>query len=218
MVRPRVLETDHGIVGEFNVSMYDQMQRNLRDRGWIETKALLKSGITSGHAMEMGSGPGYLGLEWLKSTADTSLTGLDISPDMIALAQRNASHYGLIDRVHYLLGSGSNMPFEEGSFDAVFTNGSLHEWADPRATFDEIWRVLRVGGQYFISDLKRDMPVLLHWFIRLNTKPKEMRPGLETSIGASYTRFELAELVKGTRIEGCKIDSAAIGNTLTGAK
>jgi ubiquinone/menaquinone biosynthesis C-methylase UbiE len=110
------------------------------------------------------------------------------------------------------------MPFDEGSFDAVFTNGSLHEWADPRATFNEIWRVLRVGGRYLISDLKRDMPVLLHWFIRLSTKPKGMRPGLETSIGASYTRSELEELVKGTRFEGCKIDSAAIGNTLTGVK
>jgi ubiquinone/menaquinone biosynthesis C-methylase UbiE len=216
--RPRVLETDHGIVGEFNVSMYDQMQRNLRDRGWIETKALLRSGITSGHALEVGSGPGYLGLEWLKRTQGTSLTGLDISPDMIALARKNASQYGLENRVRYVKGSGSRMPFEDGSFEAVFANGSLHEWADPRATFDEIWRVLRAGGRYLISDLKRDMPVLLHWFIWLNTRPIEMRPGLETSINASYTRSELADLVKGTRIEGCKIEAMAIGLILTGVK
>jgi ubiquinone/menaquinone biosynthesis C-methylase UbiE len=38
--RPRVSETDHGIVGELNVSLYDQMQRNLRDRNWIEKKAI----------------------------------------------------------------------------------------------------------------------------------------------------------------------------------
>jgi ubiquinone/menaquinone biosynthesis C-methylase UbiE len=157
------------------------MQRNLRDRGWIQTKALLKSGMTQGHALEVGSGPGYLGLEWLKSLQGTKLTGLDISPDMIALAQKNASEYGLQDRVRYVNGSGSKMPFEDGSFDAVFTNGSLHEWADPRATFNEIWRVLQVGGRYFISDLRRDMPAPLHLFIRLNTKPKEMCPGLESS-------------------------------------
>jgi ubiquinone/menaquinone biosynthesis C-methylase UbiE len=182
------------------------------------TKALLKSGITSGHVLEVGSGSGYLGLEWLTSTQDTSLTGLDISPDMIACAQRNASGYGLENRVRYVKGSGNEMPFEDGSFDAVLTNGSLHEWADPRATFDEIWRVLRSGGRYFISDLKRDMPMLLHWFIRLNTRPKEMRAGLETSINASYTRIELADLVKGTRIEGCKIESMAIGTIIDGVK
>jgi ubiquinone/menaquinone biosynthesis C-methylase UbiE len=218
MTKQRVSETDHGIVGEFNVSMYDQMQRNLRDRGWIETKALLKSGIARGRALEVGSGPGYLGLEWLKSTQDTSLTGLDISPDMIALAHKNAGEYGLEDRVRYVNASGSRMPFKDGSFDAVFTNGSLHEWADPRATFNEIWRVLRAGGRYFISDLRRDMPALLHWFMRLNAKPKEMRPGLDSSIGAAYTPTELAELVKETGVEDCKIESIAIGVMLSGAK
>ena len=198
--------------------MYDQMQRNLRDRGWIETKALLRAGITAGHALEVGSGPGYLGLEWLKSTQGTSLTGLDISPDMIALAQKNAADYSLQERARYVKGSGSRMPFEDGTFDAVFTNGSLHEWADPRATFDEIWRVLRVGGRYFISDLRRDMPALLHWFIRLSTKPRGMRPGLETSVNAAYTPGELADLVKGTRIASCRIKSVAIGTNLEGIK
>lgn len=138
-MKTRVPETDQGIVGEFSVSMYDQMQRNLRDRGWIETKALLKSGIGGGHALELGSGPGYLGLEWLRSTQKTTLTGLDISPDMIALAQKNAREYGLEGRTSYVKGSGSEMPFDDCSFDFVFTNGSLHEWVEPRATFDQIW-------------------------------------------------------------------------------
>jgi len=39
MTKQRVSETDHGIVGEFNVSMYDQMQRNLRDRGMAQEHA-----------------------------------------------------------------------------------------------------------------------------------------------------------------------------------
>ena len=86
MTRPRVSETDHGIVGKDLVAMYDELQRNLRDKGWIETKAILESGITSGNVLELGNGPGYLGLEWLKFTKGTKLTGLDISADMISLA------------------------------------------------------------------------------------------------------------------------------------
>ena len=217
-MRPRVPETGDGITGDFNVVMYDRLQRNLRDKGWIETKALLKEGITSGHALEVGSGPGYLGLEWLKSTQGTRLTGLDISADMIALAKKNAGEYGLEGRVRYVKGSGSKVPFEDGSFDAVFTNGSLHEWDDPKATFDEIWRVLRVGGRYFISDLRRDMPTLVHWFMRFSARPKEMRPGLESSINAAYTPAELAQLVKGTKIEVSKIKSMVIGAILAGVK
>ena len=57
------------------------------------------------------AGPGYLGLEWLKQTQGMRLKGLDISPDMIALAERNAREYGLPDRVEYVCGKGSTMPF-----------------------------------------------------------------------------------------------------------
>lgn len=218
MNKLRVPETDHGIIGATTVHMYDRLQRNLRDRGWIETNALLKAGIHEGHALEVGSGPGYLGLEWLKKTLGTSLTGLDISSDMIALARRNAKEYGIEDRVRYVNGSGSRMPFEDDSFDAVFTSGSLHEWTEPIATFEEIWRVLRTGGKYFISDLRRDMPALIRWLMRLSTQQREMRAGLRSSINASYTLFELGKLVSCTRIEGCKIESVMTGAILTGVK
>jgi hypothetical protein len=45
MPKPRVIETDGGIQGEFNVNVYDKMHRRLRDKGWIETKDIIKIGI-----------------------------------------------------------------------------------------------------------------------------------------------------------------------------
>ena len=218
MTKPRVKETDQGIQGELTVEIYDRFQRGMRDRGWIETNAVIKSGIRTGQALELGPGPGYLGLEWLKNTQATHLTGLDISPDMINMAERNARVYNLSARVEYVHSSGSKMPFEDAKFDAVFTNGSLHEWENPRSTFDEMWRVLKPGGRIFISDLKRDMLVFMRWFLWLNTNPKEIRPGLTTSINAAYTPWELAELTQGTSLVGCKVGSDLIGLTLTGKK
>jgi len=218
MTKSRVPETDQGIQGEFNVTAYDQMQRRLRDRGWIETADLLKHGITQGCALEVGPGPGYLGLEWLKRTQGTTLKGLDISPDMIALAQRNAQEYGLAHRVEYVHSSGNKMPFDDNTFDAAFTNGSLHEWADPRSTFDEIWRVVKPGGKIFISDMRRDMLALVRWFLWVNTEPKEIRPGLVSSINAAYTPQELGELVQGTKLGRCTVSSNPIGLILFGTK
>jgi ubiquinone/menaquinone biosynthesis C-methylase UbiE len=218
MPKPRIVETDQGIQGEFNVQVYDQMQRRLRDKGYIETKDIIKSGITSGLALELGPGPGYLGLEWLKNTQGTMLKGLDISPDMIKTAEKNAEEYGLSDRVKYVLSSGDKMPFEDNMFDAVFTNGSLHEWSEPKKTFDEIWRVIKPGGRIFISDLRRDMFALIKWFLWINSKPKEIRPGLITSINAAYTPGELRELITGAKLENCEVSSNLIGVKITGIK
>ena len=218
MTRPRVVETDQGIQGEVTVANYDQMLKRMRDRGWIETAQILKSGITKGRALEIGPGPGYLGLEWLRNTQGTNLTGLDISPDMIALAERNAQEYGLSGRVTYVHSSGSMMPFEDSSYDAVFTNGSLHEWADPCSTFNEIWRVLAPGGRVFISDLRRDMSLFVRWFLWLSAEPREIRPGLITSIMAAYTPAELGHLAAATALRDCKIQANLIGLELFGLK
>jgi len=218
MPKPRIIETDQGIQGDFNVQIYDQMQRRLRDKGYMETKDIIKSDITSGLALDVGPGPGYLGLEWLKLTQGTMLKGLDISRDMIEIAEKNAEDYGLSDRVDYVLSSGDKMPFEDSTFDAVFTNGSLHEWSEPKKTFDEIWRALKPGGRVFISDLRRDMSFLIKWFLWINTKPKEIRPGLISSINAAYTPDELKELIKGTKLEECEVSGNLIGLKITGVK
>lgn len=218
MTRQRLPETDHGIQGEFNVTTYDEMQRTLRDRGWIETNALLSHGLIHGHALEIGHGPGYLGLEWLKHTQDTTLTGLDISPDMQARAMHNAESYGLTERTEYHLGSGDRLPFADETFDAVFTNGSLHEWVNPRGTFNEIWRVLKPDGRYFISDLRRDMNPLVQGFLWLGTKPASIRPGLLTSIYAAYTPGELKEMLAGTHLTKSQVENNPVGISIYGLK
>jgi len=163
-------------------------------------------------------GPGYLGLEWLKATSETQLVALDISADMIELARGNASEYGLERRVEYVLGRGDRLPFPDASFDAVFTNGSLHEWSNPRGTFDEIWRVLRPGGRYFVSDLRRDMMAPFRWFLWLATKPAAIRPGLISSINAAYTPGEVRGLARTSRLSGARVSGGLIGVTLSGVK
>jgi ubiquinone/menaquinone biosynthesis C-methylase UbiE len=156
-------------------------------------------------------------LEWLKHTQGTTLIGLDISPDMIAQAERNARAYGLTDRVKYVRSNGNHIPFDDGTFEAVFSNGSLHEWADPQGTFNEISRVLKPQGRVFISDLRRDMFPLVKWFLWLSVRPTAMRPGLITSLNAAYTPSELSALAKKTRLATCGIVGNPFGLLLSSA-
>ena len=218
MVKPRVVETDQGIQGEFDVRIYDSMMRRMRDKGWIETNLILKAGIRQGLALEVGPGPGYLGLEWLEKTEGTNLKALEISPEMIMIAEKNAKDYGLEARVEYIEGNAQEMLFEDNMFDSIFTNGSLHEWAQPEKVFNEVYRVLKPRGKYCISDLRRDMNPLVKWFMKSVTKPKEIKPGLTSSINASYTVEEIEAILEGSNLKGYQVSKVTMGLIITGEK
>ncbi|MBN1103112.1 MAG: class I SAM-dependent methyltransferase [Deltaproteobacteria bacterium] len=218
MVKPRIIETGEGIQGELDVRHYDAMMRRMRDKGWLETDLILKAGITRGLALEVGPGPGYLGLEWLKKTTGTSLRAVEISPAMIAIARRNAQDYGLADRVEYVQGDASRLPFEENEFDGVFSNGSLHEWDDPSRVLQEIHRALKPGGRFCISDLRRDLNPLVKWFMQAVTRPKEILPGLASSLRAAYIREELEAILGRSPFQVFEVQNTLMGIQVTGRK
>ena len=217
MLRERVRETDEGIQDGLTVEHFDEFQRSMRDRGLMETKDIIKSGIDKGTALEVGPGPGYLGLEWLKATRDTRLKGIEISSNMIKMEMRNAVEYELTDRVTYVEGNAMKMPFQDGTFDGVFTNGSLHEWEHPERVFAEIHRVLKPGGRFFVNDLKRNISPILAGIMRMMSKPRAIRSGLDSSISAAYTRIEIEEIVRKAGIRA-EVRENPFGINITGVR
>lgn len=218
MKRTRIIETNEGIQDEMTVADYDLMQRSLRDKGFLETKALIKAGIDSGNAVEIGPGPGYLGLEWLKSTENTRLTGIEISPAMINQAGTNRSEYGLDHRAEYIEGSALSIPLPDKSADCIFSNGSLHEWENPDKVLAEAYRILKPGGKLYISDLKRNMSIFIASIMRLMTRGKAMKQGLMSSIRAAYTTDELEVICESSVFGEFSISENAIGLELIAVK
>ncbi len=217
MTPPRIPETDHGIQNETIVQYYDTMQRRLRDEGHLYVPLITASGIIRGRALEIGPGPGYLGLEWLKATKGTTLTGLEISPAMIRMAENNVGEYGLKDRVRFEPGNALSLPFPDSSFDAVFTNASLHEWEDPVRVFDGIARVLCPGGRYCITDLRRDMNPLVFWSMKRGVE-KAFLPGLISSKTASYTAREITGILSRSALREASVTTNPFSIIITGQK
>jgi hypothetical protein len=62
------------------------------------------------------------------------------------------------------------------------------------------------------------MFALIRWFLWFNATPKEIRPGLISSINAAYIPDEIKELIKGTKLEDCRVLSNLLGVILVGVK
>jgi len=201
------------------------MARRMRDKGWYQLKfpkflttvpLLIASDISKGDALEIGPGPGYLGLEWLKDTNSTRLTGLDISTDMVEIAKHNAAEYGFAERARYLLADACDIPFRNNRFDCVFSSASLHEWGNPRQVLNEIARVLRPDGSYYITDLRRCMSILWKWIVWFMAQPREVRPYFIASVGESYMIEEVKNILRDTQLRNSRVYKTWYGLTITG--
>ena len=109
-------------------------------RAWIGRQA-------TGRTLEVAVGTGR---NLPHYPAGLDLTGLDLSPEMLARARRRAAELGR--RVDLREGDAERLPFPDGSFDTVVCTLALCAVPDREAAIAEIDRVLRPGGRLLLLD------------------------------------------------------------------
>jgi ubiquinone/menaquinone biosynthesis C-methylase UbiE len=107
-----------------------------------------------GTVLDAGTGPGTLLVQLAKRRPDLRLTGIDLSGDMVALAERNLRAAGHGDRAEVRQADVADLPFPDASFDLVVSTFSMHHWAAITPAVTELARVLRPGGTLWIYDLR----------------------------------------------------------------
>ncbi len=106
--------------------------------------------------LDLGSGGGIDVLLSAKRVGPTGRAfGLDMTDEMLALAQRNAAEAG-VENVEFLKGLIEAIPMPAASVDVVISNCVINLAADKGAVLAEIGRVLRPGGRVGVSDIVAD--------------------------------------------------------------
>ncbi len=162
--------------------------------------------------LDMGTGPGFVAIEVARLLGESNcqVVGMDLSGAMLILAAENAAKAGLNGSLAWREGDVKAMPFDDGEFDLVVSNDSLHHWDDPLPVFDEVARVLKEDGQYLIHDSKRLQHCWPWLFVKLIslTIPPDFRVHWWNSIKSSYTADELRAILERSRLMDWQIEES----------
>jgi len=112
--------------------------------------AELREGET---VLDLGSGGGIDVILSAKRVGPSGTAyGLDMTDEMLALAQRNVREAG-VTNVHFLKGVIEQIPLPANAIDVVISNCVINLSVDKPAVLTEIARVLRPGGRMGVSDI-----------------------------------------------------------------
>ena len=106
--------------------------------------------LRDAECVDAGCGSGRYALAMIEAGAYRSV-GVDISDRAITEAEERSTRLGYAESVEFVQGSVTDLPAEwENRFDFACSNGVIHHTPDPLAALQELYRVLKPGGQAFI--------------------------------------------------------------------
>lgn len=108
--------------------------------------------VPSGKLLDVATGTADLAIEIIRQGKAAGVTGIDISTGMMEIGRDKAGRAGMDNRISFMEASALEMPFEDGSFDAVTCAYGVRNFSDLDKGLKEMYRVLRKGGQLMILE------------------------------------------------------------------
>jgi SAM-dependent methyltransferase len=156
--------------------------------------ATLKPGET---VVDLGSGGGFDSFLAAKKVGETGqIIGVDMTPEMVAKARKNAEKMGTRN-VEFRLGEIEHLPVADNSADVIMSNCVINLSPDKPSVFRDAFRILKSGGRLAVSDIVATAPV-----------PEEVRKNLElvsACVGGAAMIDDIEKMLKEAGFQDIKI-------------
>lgn len=100
--------------------------------------------------LDIGGGTGRQAIPL--AGAGHTVVSIDISEEMLRIAQKKSRTEGSFDNIHFILADATSFPFCDEKFDAAISYGTLHHLPHPEQTIKHAGRVLKKGGLWYSYD------------------------------------------------------------------
>ena len=104
------------------------------------------------HLIDIGCGVGGPA-RYLAATTGARVSGIDLTPEFIAVADELATMTGLSDKAGFQVGDALNLPFDAAAFDAGYTQNVSMSVPDKARFFAEAARVLKPGARFVAGEV-----------------------------------------------------------------
>lgn len=132
---------------------YDAMDHRAVNRAFAADALSLRPNAR--RILDVGTGTGLIAIVIATRAPLATVTGVDLSEEMLRVAARNVARARLLGRVALARVDAKTMPYRQGDFDLVVSNSVAHHVPDPRMLFAEIARIAGESGAVFVRDLAR---------------------------------------------------------------
>lgn len=195
------------------------------DRRWRRTAVKRLKALRPSRILDLATGTGDFAIDLYRRLRPAKgIAGLDLSQGMLDIAAEKAKRLDLNGKITFTQGDCLDLPFPDGSFDAVTVAFGVRNFEDIEKGYREMYRVMSGGATVVVLELSVPRNAFVRWFYNLyamhiipfiggmKSGDREAYRYLPRSIAAAPQGEAMLEIMRAAGFKNCTARTLTLGS------